>query len=100
MPMTRRQLHQTEIDYQDFLPRHSHVVSVRESPDALPYTPCHICKCTGREKKLIRYVYPVGGNPTNGTWKTHHLVACRQGRACRKRAYEQKASPSRLHRAA
>ena len=88
MPMTRRQLHQTEIDYQDFLPTHAHVTDVREMHKCYDTKKCAICGERGNRKKSIGYVRPL--QSLTGRWAWTALQVCRNGRGCRGRAYDAK----------
>lgn len=96
MPMTRRQLHQTEIDYQDFLPRHAHVVNVMEAHHEATTKSCAICREAGNTKKIIYLVAPV--TRVDGIWRISQRVVCRIGKACRGRAYDKQATHTKTRR--
>ena len=91
MPMTRRQLHQTEIDYQHFLPAMSHVTDVSELPKHYDSARCELCDTQGNRKKMIGYVCPQKPEAPTGRWKWTNLKVCRNGRGCRGRYYDAKA---------
>lgn len=90
MPMTRRQLHQTEIDYQDFLPADAKVIGVKEIHTDYDSDDCELCGVKGNRKKGIEHIIPEKPGAVVGRWKWACLFVCRNGRGCRGRCYDAK----------